>query len=103
MGGSDLGTAGERVLFLVGLLERSLADYEAGRSDMARLVRDVESVIDSLADVADAAWVSELRERWGALEIVYALMLDESRASPTDDERGDVAEAVSALRLLLKR
>jgi hypothetical protein len=95
--------AEERVRFLVGLLEQALSDYEAGRSDLARLVRDVESVVDSLAEVADAAWVGELRELWGALEIVYALMLDEGRASLTDDERRDVAGAVSALRLLLKR
>jgi hypothetical protein len=47
--------------------------------------------------------VNELRELWGALEIVYAVMLDEGRTSLTDDERRDVAETVSALRLRLKR
>jgi hypothetical protein len=97
------GAAEERVRFLVGLMEQSLSDYEAERSDLAQLVRDVESVIDSLAEVADAGWVGELRELWGALEIVYALMLDDGRASLTDDERRDVAEAVSALRRLLKQ
>ena len=95
--------AEERVRFLVGLLEQAPSDYEAGRSGLARLVRDVESAVDSLAEVADAAWVGELRELWGALEIVYALMLDEDRASLADDDRRDVAGAIAALRLLLKR
>lgn len=101
-GGSDL-PASQRVRFLAGLLEQSVSDYEAGRSDLARLVRDVESVIDSPAEVADAPWVDELRELWGGLEIVYAVMLDERRASLTDDERRDIAETVTALRSLVER
>jgi hypothetical protein len=95
--------AEERVRFLVGLMEQSLLNYEAGRADLAQLVRDVESVIDSLSGVADAAWVDELRELWGRLEIVYALTLDAGRASLTDDERRDVGEAISALRSLVER
>ena len=97
------GAAEERVRFLVGLMDQSLSDYEAGRSDLAQLVRDVESVVDSLAEVADPGWVGELRELWGPLEIVYAVMLDEDRTSLTDDERRDVAESVTALRRLLRR
>lgn len=100
---STSDVAEERVRFLLGLLAQALSDYEAGRSDLARLVRDVESVIDSLTGVADAAWVGELRELWGALEIVYAVMLDEGRAALGEDERRDVSETVAALRSLIVR
>lgn len=100
---SAADVADERVRFLLGLLAQALSDYEAGRSDLARLVRDVESVIDSLAGVADAAWVGELRELWGALEIVYAVMLDEGRSALREDERREVLETVAALRALIAR
>lgn len=84
-------------------MERALADFDAGRSDLSRLVRDVESVVDSLATLAETGWVTELRGLWGELEIVYAVMLDEGRKALTDDERRDVAETVTALRRLLQR
>jgi hypothetical protein len=96
-------TPEDRVRALVELLERVLADFDAGRSELSRLVRDVESVIDSLVTFADAGWVTELRGLWGELEIVYAVMLDEGRKVLTDDERRDVAETVTALRRLLQR
>jgi hypothetical protein len=95
--------AGERMRFLVGLMKEALLDYEAGRSDLAQLVRGVESAIDSLEAVADAAWVRELRRHWGTLEIIYAVMLDEGRAALTDEERRNVAEAIATLRLLVER
>jgi hypothetical protein len=94
---------GERVHFLVRLMADALSDYEARRSNLAQLVRDVESVIDSLAEVADAVWVAELRELWGTLEIIHAVVLDEGRSVLTDDEQRDVAEIASALGSLVER
>jgi hypothetical protein len=94
---------GEQERFLVGVIEKALAGYEEGRSNLGRLVRRVESAIDELAHVADADWVAALRRSWGELEIVYALMLNEGRSSLSDEERRDVAGAVVALRALIAR
>lgn len=91
----------ERERFLVGLLEKSLGVYEDGRSGLAQLVRDVGSASNELANVSDAGWVAELRRAWAALEIIYALMLDEGRSSLSHEERRDVGEAVVALRALI--
>ena len=91
----------EREQFLIGLLASALDSYERGDAGLARLVADVEGAIEALFDVADSAWVEQLRSAWSGLEIVYALALDEGRSTLTGEERGDVDETIAELRALL--
>jgi hypothetical protein len=92
---------GEREQFLTGLIAKALDAYQREDTDLPRLVADVESGIEALFDVADSAWVEQLRSAWSGLEIVYALALDEGRSTLTDEERGDVDETIAELRSLL--
>ncbi len=98
---TEPSSTGEREQFLVGLIESALDAYERGEAGLARLVADVENAIEALFDVADRAWVEQLRSAWSRLEIVYALALDEGRSTLTHDERGDVGETIADLRSLL--
>lgn len=68
---------------------------------MAWLGRAVEEGIDALVDVADEAWVAQLRSAWSGLEIPYALMLDAGRSALSAEERTDVSNAIAELRELL--
>jgi hypothetical protein len=94
-------STGERGQFLIGLIAKALDSYERGETGLARLVADVEGGIEALFDVADSAWVEQLRSTWSGLEIVYALALDEGRSALTDEERSDVDETIAELRSLL--
>ena len=94
-------STGEREQFLIGLIAKALDAYQCGETTLARLVADVESGIEALFDVADSAWVEQLRSAWSGLEIVYALALDEDRSTFTDEERSDVDETIAELRSLL--
>ena len=85
------------------LIHRSLTAYEGGQVDLARVVSDVESLIDSLEEVADASWVGALGHEWLDLEIVNAVGLDEGRSALTSTEQHDVDGAVARLRSLLDR
>jgi hypothetical protein len=94
-------STGEREQFLIGRIVHALDAHERGDASLARLVADIESGIEALFDVADSAWVEQLRSAWSGLEIVYALALDEGRSALTDEERGDIAETIAELRSLL--
>ena len=91
----------ERDQFLIGQIANVLDAYARGDTGLARLVADVENGIDALFDVADSAWVEQLRSAWSGLEIVYALALDEDRSTLTDEERADVDATIGELRSLL--
>lgn len=88
---------------LSGLARESLDAYERGEIGLTRLVANVESAIEALLDIADVAWVEELRSAWSGLEIVHALALDDGRRTLTDGERGEIAETIAELRSLLAR
>lgn len=85
---------------LVQLVRESLAAYSDGRVTLAQLVSDVESVIGSLAEVAEAEWVEEVRSLWWQLEFAHAMSLDEQRPL-TEEEDSAVNAAVEALSAML--
>lgn len=95
-----IGAPEERRRFLAERIGQALDAYERD-GDLARLVRDVESGVEALFDVADNHWVEELRSAWSGLEIVYAMALDEGRTTLDDDERGDIEKTIAELRSLL--
>lgn len=94
-------SAAERRLLVARLLTTTLDGYERGELDLARLVSDVEECVDGLFEVADEAWVEELRSSWGRFEIVYAVALDEGRTVLEEEDRGEVAAGIAELRSLV--
>jgi hypothetical protein len=74
--------AEDREAFLVGLVGRSLEQYEAGALALPALVSEVEATVTALFEVADPRWVDRLRTAWSGLEIIHAVMLDEDRTVP---------------------
>jgi len=86
-----------RQSYLAFLMRKAIADYEQRRRSVTQLAEDLESCIASLAEVSDPDWARELHSEWWRIEVVAALLLDEGRAEPTDDERQGVEESLSAL------
>lgn len=93
--------AQEKRQYLKGLMEKSITRYREGSGDLAALVSDVESLIDSLFEVADSEWVEELRTAWWELEVPYAASLSEERP-PTLQELRDVNVAVRSIELVME-
>lgn len=92
----------ERRQYLKGLMGKSITRYREGRGDLAALVSDVESLINSLSEVADAEWVEDVRTVWWELEVPYAVSLDEERP-PTLQELDAVNNAVRSIELLMEQ
>jgi hypothetical protein len=92
-----MSTVSERRHSLADTMKRTLSDYKAGRTSLARLIRDSEAVIESLSEMSDPEWTKELRRQWDTLETIYALMLDEDRVTLTQNEHHDINDTVSAL------
>ena len=98
---SETTDPADRLTFLSRLLEKTLDGWDAGDAKLRRLAPDVESVVESIADVdTDSARVEALRSAWARLELTNALALDSGREQLTDDERRDVDAAVGELRSL---
>lgn len=76
----------------------SLNSYRGGFADLARLDRDLEWTIRSLAEVADPSWVDSLFGHWNSLEIMYAGALSDERQDLTPEEEADVQETVAWFR-----
>lgn len=94
-------SAAEHRLLLARLLTTVLDGYERGEVDLARLVSDVEQCVDGLFEVADEAWVEELRSAWGHFEIVYATGLADGRTVLDGEDHEQIAAGIAELRLLL--
>lgn len=95
------GDTHRRRQYLKDLMSRELTRYQEGCGDLARLVSDVESLISSLSEVEDEAWVEAARTAWWELEVPLATSLDEERP-PTLRELDAVNAAVRSIELLLR-
>jgi hypothetical protein len=92
----------DREHVLLDLIRQSLDAYDSGGLDIAGLVRDVERVLDTLAEEGgDQSWVEELRTAWSGLEITHAVALDRQDSRLTDAERDEVARKITEIRWLL--
>jgi hypothetical protein len=91
----------ERRLLLVDLLSAALHGYERGELDLARLVSDVEQCVDGLFEVAEEAWVEELRSAWWHFEIVYATGLADGRTVLDGEDHEQIAAGIAELRSLV--
>lgn len=94
---SEPGTRREQ---LVAMMRQALRAYSEERLPLPELVSDVESVIDALAEVADARWIEELRAQWWQLEFAHATSLDQQRPL-TKEEREAVDRAVETLAVMI--
>jgi hypothetical protein len=92
----------DRIAYLRLLAVHSLVNYAGGFAEFRRVNRDIDSIIESLWDIADPAWTSSLFKHWTRLEIMYAARLAEDRHSLTaaeeTDVRGIVGELLAELR-----
>lgn len=89
--------ANDRSRYLVELMRRSLSAYEKGSINLPALVRDLETLVDSLDEFAEEEWVGELRSLWWQLEVVNAVALAEHRHALTEEERLAVRDAIEGL------
>lgn len=94
------GETHRRRQYLEDLMSRELTRYREGRGDLAGLVSATESLITSLSEVADEAWVEAASTAWWELEVPLAASLDEERP-PTLQELDAVSAAVRSIELLL--
>ncbi len=61
-----------------------IRNFESKRIDLKHLTNGLESLLCALEE-ADAAWKSEFQSKWGVLEEVYAVALDQKRQLTKDD------------------
>jgi hypothetical protein len=87
----------DRRSYLVELVEDSVAKYLSGAKGLSELSSDLDSLTESLKEVADPQWVEELRTSWGEIEIVNALNLDAQRDKLTADQDRRIHEAIDEL------
>lgn len=74
-----------------------LKNYSGGFAGLERLTRNLDSIIDTLQDIADPTWTSSLLRHWDQLEIIYALKLDNGRLDMTQEEETEVRGIVAGL------
>lgn len=85
------------------LMRDRLAEFEAGRIGLSRLVGDLEALIASLDGELDPDRVDELQSAWWPLELVNATAIDQGRKELSPQQRQDVEGACRELRGLLER
>jgi len=83
--------------YLVGLIKDSVGEYLSGEKRLGELAADLESLTESLKEVADPQWAEELRTIWGEIEIVNAVNLEAHREQLTSDQDRRVLEAIDEL------
>jgi hypothetical protein len=94
--------ATEREQRLYGHIRSALDGYERDEIALPSLVASVDAAVSTLiAEAPGAAWLQELRTAWSGLEIVYADLLDEDRATLDEADRADMAESIAEIRSLL--
>jgi hypothetical protein len=94
---TEVGSTRDRVSYLRNLALSSLAAYRGGFRGLEAVASDIKSIIRSLQEVADRSWTDKILRKWGQLEILYALALDEGRSSLTREEEEDVRQIIDAL------
>jgi hypothetical protein len=82
---------------LVQGMRDAIDDFEHQRLSIDRLAWELKSRIAALREVADEAWVDELKAIWNQLEVINAFFVESDRKSLTDDERRDAEEVLGEL------
>jgi hypothetical protein len=82
---------------LVQGMRDAIDDFEHQRLNIDRLAWELKSRIAALREVADEAWVDELKAIWNQLEVINAFFVESDRKSLTDDERRDAEEVLGEL------
>jgi len=83
------------------LMRQRLADFEADRIGLSRLVGDLEALIASLEDELHADRIDELQSAWWPLEVANATAIDQGRVELSAEQREEVEAASRELRRLL--
>jgi hypothetical protein len=91
----------ERVVALVEGMRHAIEAFEAGRLTIDRLSWELKSRLAALDEIADPAWVEELRSIRNQLEVVSAFFIESGRSTLTDEERAEVESAVHNIQVAL--
>jgi hypothetical protein len=83
------------------LMRERIAELEAGRIGVSRLVGDLEALIASLDGEVASERVDELQSAWWPLELGNATAIDHGRAELSLSQRQEVEDACRELRRLL--
>jgi hypothetical protein len=81
----------------------ALDRYEKGEAGFRWLVSQLKAVVSMAEPIADPEWAAALRQAWGRLEIISAVMYSEKRKVPSAEMQHVIATAVGTLRELLKQ
>lgn len=75
--------------------------FTAGQLHIDRLAWELRSRIAALREVADEAWVEELKAIWNQLEVINAFFIESGRDQLNAEERKEVDEVLDELRAAL--
>jgi hypothetical protein len=81
------------------LMLDQIEDFKSNRIDLKHLINGLESLLCVL-EKPDADWKTKFRKKWGVLEEVYAVALDQ-KSDLTQNDWNLVNAAVEELRQLL--
>lgn len=90
---------GDRLEYLRTLLSKTIEDYRLGKSDLASLARDLESLLGDLERSAKCHLTNDLREEWVDIETIHALALDEGRQIAEGEEM-EIMQAIANIERL---
>ena len=77
-----------------------ISEYESGEASLGKLVSDLEA-LEAALEKPNPTFAKDFRQVWGDLETIYALMLDDGRTTPTEDEVGVVRRILKELKPLI--
>lgn len=91
-----------QVAVLVDGMQDVINDFSEDRLSIDRLAWELKSRIAALRQLADHAWVEELKMIWNQPEVVNAFFIESKREALDLNKRKDVAEILDELRAALQ-
>jgi hypothetical protein len=89
--------ASQASMLTTGMLS-SIQAFHDGQLTIDRLAWKLKSAIAALREVANEAWVDELKAIWNQLEVINAFFIESGRETLDADERKDADEVLEELR-----
>ena len=87
-----------QVAVLVEGMRKAIDSFEEGSLTIDRMAWELKSRIAAMRQVADKAWVDELKAIWNHLEVINAFFIESGRNVLSGDERNEVDQVLDEFR-----
>ena len=84
----------------IALMQEVLSEYQFSRSDLGRLISELEVLKNALSSVPEG-WLQKFREEWGTLEEVYSVSIVMEKSLENVETQKIVESAVEQLKVIV--